>query len=352
MFADSSGQRIAGLDTLRIVLAAIVLFGHLGFVWLAPDPESLPFPSNYAVALWNNSFNGPAAVVCFFVISGFCIHFPYRNQDKIDILAYFSRRHIRIWLPIAAAVGLATSVNLRLVVFGDSILWSLIAEEIYYVLYPALRLLARRFSWSVLVIAAYGGSIGIAATNPSALNYPSYGIQGNWILGLPCWLLGCLLSSRIDVLFNSARRVGYGQVWLWRGGMCALAILTSVGRFHAQIGYPWSLTLLSPVIYFWLKREILFYAVHRPMRVLEKLGMMTYSVYLTHMLAHSAWTAWVGPAPAETPMRVAYFAWVALAMTVFYLVVERPSHSLARATGRWVSRWHRSEAALLEPDAA
>ncbi len=337
MNSVASSQRVRGLDTIRLALALCVVFCHIGLP-IAVDPSAHSFPWSVIGALYANAFNGPAAVVCFFVVSGFCIHFPFRNIESLSLIPYFSRRHIRIWVPIIAAVVIASQVQLKVVVFGDSILWSLIAEEIYYVLYPGLRWIARKYSWMHLIAPAFGAAVLVILTNPTAMEYPSYGMAGNWILGLPCWLMGCLIAHRFDRDSVQHRSLSTAAIWGARVGIVAVGTLCSVIRFHASIGSPWSLTLFSPLVYLWLREEIRYSLAHPPILILEKLGMMTYSIYLTHLLAHKFLQGTVGPIQEEWLPRWGYFVAVFAMTTVFYLMVERPSHLLARWVGNWLSQ--------------
>ncbi|MHC5826388.1 MAG: acyltransferase family protein, partial [Nostoc sp.] len=91
-------KRVRGLDTLRFFFALWVVFGHLGFLPLAIDKSNIF--GKIISGIYGNLFSGPAAVIGFFVISGFCIHYPYRYDKKLFLVPYFSRRHVRIWIPI------------------------------------------------------------------------------------------------------------------------------------------------------------------------------------------------------------------------------------------------------------
>ena len=76
---DASAQRIVGLDSIRFVCAFIVLVDHLG---LTPDRihgQSLRLLDRVLSGTYNSLFNGPETVIVFFVIIGFCIHFPCRD---------------------------------------------------------------------------------------------------------------------------------------------------------------------------------------------------------------------------------------------------------------------------------
>ena len=43
---------------------------------------------------WNSVVFGTPAVIVFFVISGFCIHLPFRGERKMEIGRYYLRRYI------------------------------------------------------------------------------------------------------------------------------------------------------------------------------------------------------------------------------------------------------------------
>jgi len=51
-------------------------------------------------------FSGLAAVMVFFVISGFCIHFPYATGKPLRLPPFYLQRFTRIGLPLLAAAGI------------------------------------------------------------------------------------------------------------------------------------------------------------------------------------------------------------------------------------------------------
>src|SRR5580704_16728096 len=103
-------RHIRGLDRIRFVLAFWVAFGHFGLV---------DFPENalregkliYLRVLVRNIVSAPAAVIAFFVLSGLCIHYPYRRSTAIPLLPYFARREVRIVIPAAVAIALSALVG-------------------------------------------------------------------------------------------------------------------------------------------------------------------------------------------------------------------------------------------------
>ncbi len=326
-------KRIAGLDQLRFLLALWVLLPHCGLV---PDFSGQPRGSLIDLgfrAFADNLINPLAAVIVFFVISGFCIHLPYRNQPSVTLVPYFTRRFVRILIPMAAAFLLAIPLKLKLALFGDSILWSLLCEEIYYLLYPVLRRLAARFSWvklfAVAFVVAFALGLLTLPTNEITKGvYPALGPQLTWLLGLPCWLLGCILAERYESFKTAV--VTSSQIWTWRFGIWLTSWVCSVLKFHSPIGYPLTLNFFAILAFFWLQREIAFYQVKRPMPLLEKGGAWSYSMYLIHLHAQLIYVLVGFPALVLPFGWIIHLTFLLCICYVFYLLVEAPSHRLAR----------------------
>jgi peptidoglycan/LPS O-acetylase OafA/YrhL len=320
-----ASSRVAGLDALRFVLALWVVFSHVGFV---------PLLSMFGLeqvwiarGLYNNLFSGPAAVIVFFVISGFCIHRPAATGDAIVAFPYYVRRYVRILVPMAIGVWLSNRVGHELHSFHDSILWSLVCEEVYYAIYPALLVARRRSSsWLPLVAVAFVAALVVVLRAPGAGDYPSFGPALNWVVGLPCWLLGCELAERT---LRPRRAPPPGAIWGWRAAAWALASLCSVLRFHTPLGYPWTLDLFAVFAFFWLEREIAHHRVRPPPRVLEWAGKWSYSLYLVHVAAGLVFARLALDLSPATRW-LAAITFVLAACYGFYLLVERPAHLAAR----------------------
>jgi len=304
-----------------------VVVGHFFPPILRDHQHSLPLIA--LRAFLNNSLNGQAAVIIFFVISGFCIHFP--NREGLAIRSwklYFTRRYVRILIPMTVAIALSLPLGMKFGLFTDSILWSLLCEEIYYLLYPGLLALRNRVGWSKLLAMAWTISVLVILTNPRALAYSSYGPALNWALGLPCWLLGCRLAERHDSL--SLLPVSTAQIWMWRGSVWAVSVALSATAFHTPIGFPWTLNLFALVGTFWIEREIRFYRAGGAPK-LESLGEASYSIYLTHVHGVAFW--YLLPLSRTLDPWGIWFGSMLFCgafATLFYWIVERPSHQLAR----------------------
>lgn len=323
-----SEQRFAGIDSIRLWLALWVYFSHFGLApiaaWVGHSTPTRQIISGLA----NNVFDGAAAVIGFFVISGLCIHYPYREAEHIAIWPFYARRFIRISIPLLAAVVIARLIGHDLLRFYRAILWSLIAELIYYSLYPMLRSLWRKFGWKATFITAYSLSAATLLRKPDALNFHEFGPQLTWLVGLPAWLLGCFLAETWDRKHRGPEH----PVWVWRLLVIGLGCVASALRFHFGIGYPITLTLLGPVLCEWLRMELQHYSRHAPIPAFEWGGRFSYSIYLVHGVA-IAMLVLLDASLVKNNSAAASIVRLGFALTlsyIFFRIVERPSHALAR----------------------
>jgi peptidoglycan/LPS O-acetylase OafA/YrhL len=318
--------RMAGLDTLRFVAAAVVTMGHLGVPPLLAGLERSHPIAWFISASYGVSMNGPAAVIVFFVISGLCIHHP-SIDERPHWPRYFVRRYVRIGIPLLASIGFSLATGIPYVGLSASILWSLQCELIYYTLYPLLLLLRDRFGWKPLILGAFVLSYAtVGLVDPRALSYPSYGWALNWLVGLPCWLLGCELAERVrERPARLGQRIWYFRLAVWLASAVALAL-----RFHSPVGYPWSLNLFAVLVYFWLLEEIPHLAAAKVPRWTEKLGFFSYSLYLVHLGAWELYKKYyrlkLGPLLDWTVL----MGFVLIVSYLFFLAFEAPSQRLAR----------------------
>lgn len=319
-------SRVRGLDAIRFVCAFWVVMFHDSGIGVHHQHVSGPLLWRVAQVLLSLSFNGTAAVMVFFVISGFAIHYPFRHGETPAWGEYFLRRYIRIGVPVAVAVTLLWLAGPFPMGLEKGVLWSLYAEAVYYALYPLLMMGRRRLGWRKLLALSAGAALLIILHDPRSKDFHENDVAVAWILGLPTWLLGCLLAEHSDAL--TAARVP--RIWAWRITVLATAALCNLLRFHSPIGPTWTLPLFSILIFFWLRQEIRQNRVKAPVAFLEKAGAWSYSLYLMHFPAF--WLFYllhVSFRPAQL-LTVLQLAFVLMVSYVFYLLVERPSHWLAR----------------------
>lgn len=331
MRGAKSSHFIHGLDAIRFFCALWVYMGHYGAPPLPASVDKTTVFGLLATGVYNNLTPGPAAVIVFFVISGLCIHAqsPSVFGSWLDIIVFLTRRYLRIIPPMLIAIAIAEyATKVKLDLFEQTILWSLLAEMIYYTLYPLLLWIRSAVGdWKPIIITAFAVSLMVAATNPTAGNYPSYGVSMNWLLGLPCWLLGCELADRLKGPTN--RRPEW-NIWIWRGGILLLACACSALRFHSPIGYPWTLNFFALAAQAWLYREIVHFKSGGPRGVFEWAGKWSYSLYLVHPLAVSFYRQAPIDISASLPAWLAQTGFVLIFSYGFAVLFEFTSHRFAR----------------------
>ena len=321
------------LDALRFVLAFWVAVGHFQMIPLFGDPNTGTGLWHLFKRGWNTTVFGTPAVLVFFVISGFCIHLPFRGAEKIDVLRYYLRRYTRILIPVAAALIVYRLDGKRMTFWGEhsilweSPLWSLACEEIYYAMYPALRWIRNRIGWKLLLGTSFALSVPIAATHPHALNWHVFGPFGTAMMLLPVWLMGCLLAEQSDSLADVNPRI---SIWGWRF-LAWLGCWTSeMLHFKLGVSYTQTMVWFGILAYFWLRNEIAHGKNHPPNRYLAAAGAWSYSLYLMHAQGGGLFGLLHLPSLGRVPDWFLVMACSLLFSYLFYLLIERPSHKLAR----------------------
>jgi peptidoglycan/LPS O-acetylase OafA/YrhL len=320
------------LDALRFVLAFWVVMGHFGVIPVFAGAESTRLFGHPLPNLWSSIVWGIPAVMGFFVISGFCIHLPFRHDEELAVGRYYARRYIRILVPVIAALAIHRLAGDRSPIFGMksvlwvSVLWSLLCEEIYYAVYPIIRPIRKRFGWSIVLPAAFVLAL-FTSTFPRLPSWTEYGPLRTALILFPIWLLGCHLAEISDQLppINSA-----ATIWGWRFLIWAASWVCEVLNF--ELGLPFTQTMLwfGVLAYFWLKKEIAYGTNHNPPALLAWGGAWSYSLYLMHVPAMVIFQK------LPLPNFGHFFNWTistAFMLGVsylFFLAIERPSHRLAR----------------------
>lgn len=333
-------NKIVGLDLIRLICAVWVVFDHFG---MPPILNGL-LGIDIAKGSWGHvidagyhvTVSGAAAVIVFFVISGFCIHYPQRMGKPLNLATYYPRRYIRIGVPLLAAMGInlliGHDLGLQLTSVPKSVLWSVYAEVIYYTVYPLLLHLKQKYGWEKLIgfslVLSY---LIILAMNPKAGDYPSYGLLFNWMVGLPCWLLGCRLAE----VYVRPPRLAMANIWHLRLLVWGLSSVCFVLRFHSPIGYPLTLNLFAIMVAIWLHAEVRHSKAHveaHPLfSGLESAGAWSYSLYLMHAPAAYIFKEYVYHLDLGVFLNwLCLMVFILMLSYLFYVLVERPAHRIAR----------------------
>jgi peptidoglycan/LPS O-acetylase OafA/YrhL len=335
-------KRFHALDALRIVLALCVAVGHTEMFPLFGTVGSTIPALEPAARAWRTLVFGPAAVIAFFVISGFCIHYPFaETNEHCPAGRFYARRYIRILIPVLSVLALYRLTQPATVIVGrDSILWrstlwSIVCEEIYYALYPWLQRLSRRIGWAQIVGASIIPAVAIVVWFFPATEWQDIGVAATALTLFPVWLSGCYLASRVPSLTSK-----YSAAQIWRIRAAAFLVMWTMLMLHSHTAIRQTASGLAvgAAYFYWIRAELCYYRDRAPWRFLVWGGAWSYSLYLIHPFAIDIGRRYLG---LDLHSRVGWMLAMALVLATsyaFYLAVERPSHRLARRIPL-VRRW-------------
>lgn len=379
------------LDGLRFVAFLLVFGFHDGFGWLAEAITLATLPLFLLVQPFGTEAtsrvaalgpavgrairgNGWVGVELFFLLSGFLITTLLLREEarfgRVDLKAFWVRRALRIWplyflivaltffvLPALdgriGTTGHAAMVRKHLPWFlvflgnwsmivqgpmGDdtiTILWSVCAEEQFYVLAPLLIAAVGR-RWRLPVVAA-GMAAAVAARawvaarglHPLAISYNTLALLDTMLAGVAL----ALVLDRHPPGLRAARRAG---VWGWLVLVAALGLMSRGELAHTSPRHQtWDYLAIWGA-----GLGVVAYPLIRPdgrgvrwlsARPVVWLGRISYGLYMYHEIAFWA----VGRAGFRSVAALGLT--VALASASYY-GVERPFLRLKRAWTRVPSR--------------
>jgi len=328
-------KTINGFNSIRFLCAFWVVMCHFGGPPLMVGVDKSNHLGWLINRIYENLINAPAAVIVFFVVSGFFIHYPQTRSLRIrSLLEYGARRYIRLGVPLVASWAISAVIWKRGL---PGLVWSLWAELVYYTVYPLLLVLRRTgVGWPLMIGVALVASMLVAGSDPGAGDYPKYGTL-NPILGLPCWLIGCYAAETIRTTPFPTN-----HIWVWRGAVLGVTVLCSVLRFQSPIGYPWTLNIFAILVGLWLVREYWYFQSHEPPRLLEWAGLWSYSLYIFHVQAY--WVYSDVDYMLDLPNLGYILNWsimmsvILVTCWLFGRIIELPSHEFARWVGGRLSR--------------
>jgi peptidoglycan/LPS O-acetylase OafA/YrhL len=331
--ALKSQPRYSILDALRIILALWVTMSHFGVFPLFAGADTATKFGRTLIHGWSSIVWGVPAVIGFFVISGFCIHLPYRHDEKLPVGRYYARRYIRILVPVAVAILISRLIKNNGPIIGqhsvlwNGVLWSLACEEIYYAVYPLARVLRKRFGWGPVLGPAFLVGAILAFTRPEALDGSALGTVEAAVSLFPVWLLGCILAEQSDQLpaLDSPWVIWGWRFLAWFGSWCCEMI-----HFKGEVSVTQSVLWFGILAYFWIKKEIAYSKHHQPWTQLASAGLWSYSLYLMHIPAMGLLEKLPMSSLGYILDWCVSIAFIMGISYLFYLSVERPSHRLAR----------------------
>ena len=322
--------RVQGLDSIRFYCAIWVAFSHGGYPPLTSNLDTGNVAYWLINGVYTSMFCGPAAVIVFFLVSGFCIHHPYKTQwnDK-NALPFILARLTRISGPILVATLIVIILKIKVSFFYQFVGWSIICEIFYYSIYPILRKFIRsQKGWFKAFLISFAPTLISFFLFPIDLvNYPGVGSVFVIFLGLPCWLLGVLLCYKIDTKKRTPTR---RLLLMMRIGIFFLALSTHILALQQIIGHPFTLNFFAIAAFFWLRTEILFFHSNKSNRLMELWGKSSYSIYLMHGIPPHLFLFFGLDSNQAVYVFLAYWILLLPIITIFYFTVEKPFHHIAR----------------------
>ena len=270
-------------------------------------------------------------MIVFFLISGFCIHYPYKNSwSKETIIPFIIARLTRITLPIIIVAVIIEILGINASIFYLLVGWSIVCEIVYYIIYPFLRLLIKnKKGWQKLLLLSYIPTILAFWFFPLKLvNYPGVGFYYVISLGFPCWMLGLLLCYSIDNN-NQKNSPSKKNLVFHRILIFFLAFASHVLALQEVLGHPFTLNLFAIAAFFWLRKEIAFYHDRPTSNFMDNLGKASYSIYLMHGIPAFI-ISLLTPEPERSSRFFLYWIILAILTSAFYFLVEKPTHNLSR----------------------
>jgi peptidoglycan/LPS O-acetylase OafA/YrhL len=338
--ASSAPDRIPSLDGLRAISIVFVLFGHLA------GTRGFPVPT----AVGNFLNTAELGVHVFFVISGFLITRLLldelaRNQ-KVAVGRFYLRRTLRIFPPYYTYIGvmvlahvagwivLAPQDPLRALSYTTNYdesrswyvghTWSLSVEEQFYLLWPAVLLLAK--TRRAILIAA--GVVLLAPVVRVALwELWRLPVGARFETVADAIAVGCVLAGTRDWLHRSPAymRALASPLFI---AVPAIAIAANMTHDHPLAYFAVGFAVVNVCVVLCVDWAVTF-SDGRIGRILNArplvfIGVMSYSLYLWQQpFLHRASPA----AVAAFPLNIALAGLCALGS---YYIIERPSLQLRR----------------------
>ncbi|MEV5499454.1 acyltransferase [Nonomuraea fuscirosea] len=374
----SARPRLAWLDALRGIGALAVLAEHL---LQAVMPSLRPY--------WCNL--GIYGVLVFFLVSGYII--PFSLERRGDLRAFWISRAFRLyplylavivltlalswWIPVREAVPRdLTAVAAHLTMLTDVVgvaavvdpMWTLSYEMVFYLVAAAMYAAGvhARGGVAALLFAAGAMVAGLVLSGPPmAGDWPVWVSSAGFAAGLACVLARraamaatcALAAGAVVLLFVSGRTPWFGAAML-----AVMFIGNAVNRWERGTGRLWPvvpaavLVAVAPVWapqagWWWVQPSVwittltltaLTFAAgmalrdRRVPRALAWLGLVSYSLYLTHVPLLKVLIAVAGDLraaslPVQAIATVLVTGAVLAVSWATYRLVEVPAQRLGRA---------------------
>ena len=351
---------LRGLAALGIAIFHVRIFLWTGWSTIQKTPGDYSVFDQLAAWL---SLPAPLlgeGVLLFFVISGFCIHYPHAgNKVPLKIKQYTIRRFLRIYPPYAVAVGLSMLAvfffpwgnikgeawlqsllmvqnylpHINSQVSSNCSLWSIPTEMEFYFAYPLLLILWRK--WGALQTLTLLGTISLVAVGLyfqglRGMAFCSCTFYILWWGG--AYLAELYVSGRLGkpstfTLILGIALLSTGTVALFQGEQLVMVQRFLFGGFFI-------------ILVWWILSSECIPSSNesRIARSLVRLGNISFSLYLIHypflQICGLVWVKIFGSKPNNFLIPLAFCGLTVVIASLFHFLVEKPTHHLARKLAR------------------
>ncbi|MDI4646495.1 acyltransferase family protein [Cohnella hashimotonis] len=316
-------NRYLQLDALRGLAAAIVVLGHVYAVHAEHSAmAALLFESSFSPFVF--LVNGHAAVIFFFVLSGFVLSLPILGSRKVAYGGYIVKRFFRIYVPYIISIAIAIpllayapkfqselfppaynanwthSLNVKEIVSHviaigpfrtvdlNGVIWTLVHEMRISIVFPfvVLILLARKWGTTLILLPA------LSAMSAMAISYAHID-AADTLHYLSFFILGMLIAKyKSELIGFIGERLAHIRWVFWIAGFFVFNYGSFIEKSLAgtQTAFPFGwmagdytyaigvcailvLSLSSPRATYWLTRKPPVF-----------LGKISFSLYLYHFL--------------------------------------------------------------------
>lgn len=314
--------RLHCLDSIRGLASLAVLMFHCCWIYPQAVREHIFFLAKFTpFAIFTN---GHAAVIIFFVLSGYVLSLPFFGNRPVPFKQYLVKRFCRIYLPFAAAVCVSTLLWLissrvpvstlsawfqgnwpppplewrrilsHFLMEGtnyathlDGPIWSLTHEIRISIMFPALIFISRKSARAIALglFLFFASTVLLELCGDGNINVIPDSSLATWLLTLryvPFFLMGILVSKHSAMLGSTIRKMPwwlYGLFWA-----CSYAAICK------HIRSDWVLAHFGDLFIALGSAGLIVLCLHSPRvsHFLEKgpaqwLGQVSYSLYLIHV---------------------------------------------------------------------
>jgi peptidoglycan/LPS O-acetylase OafA/YrhL len=365
----NSNQKIAVIDLLRGISCLGVLLYHVrvdlwvGWWRITNHPKEFSF---FDKAMAWLSIPTPFlgyAILLFFLISGFCIHYPNTQPNyRPSWITYFKRRFWRIYPTYFVAIIFTSSASFYcLLKWGDvdwspdrifrvltltqnypphygqfltnPSLWTIPLEVEFYILYPIAYYFITKFKFYIVILLSIAVStISIFLGKQDIFLWVTYTSLFFW----PSWLLGAWIASlyRQNKLSNLNHNL-----------LISLSIAMLICALTAQItkGVSWIQYATWTIFYFLIFIICLFneeflsnFKFTFAFKAIAWIGKISFSLYLIHFPLFKIFgyfhVDYFGEKPTNFLIPLFYLFPVIFISWGFYKCIEEPIHKYSKKT--------------------